>query len=62
MTEIPLSQQVSERSQLFTQSIIREMTRQNAMYGGINLAQGYPDFDPPEVIKEAAVQAIRDGA
>ncbi|MHB9133443.1 MAG: pyridoxal phosphate-dependent aminotransferase [Armatimonadota bacterium] len=55
------SHYVSERSQLFTQSIIREMTRQNALYNGINLAQGYPDFDPPEEIKEAAVQAIRDG-
>lgn len=52
---------VSQRSQSFTQSIIREMTRQNALYGGINLAQGFPDFDPPEEIKEAAVQAIRDG-
>ena len=61
MTNLPAKSQVSERSQLFTQSIIREMTRQNALYSGINLAQGYPDFDPPEVIKEAAVQAIRDG-
>ena len=52
---------VSERSQLFTQSIIREMTRQNMLYSGVNLAQGYPDFDPPEVIKEAAVEAIRAG-
>jgi aspartate/methionine/tyrosine aminotransferase len=52
---------VSMRSQAFTQSVIREMTRLNAAYGGINLAQGFPDFDPPEVIKEAAVQAIRDG-
>jgi len=55
------SQHVSDRSQLFTQSIIREMTRMNNQYGGINLAQGFPDFDPPEVIKEAAVEAIRAG-
>ena len=52
---------VSARSQLFTQSIIREMTRKNALHGGVNLAQGYPDFDPPELIKEAAVAAIRAG-
>ena len=52
---------VSDRSQAFSQSIIREMTRQNALYDSINLAQGYPDFDPPELIKEAAIAAIRDG-
>ncbi|HEY3417641.1 MAG TPA: aminotransferase class I/II-fold pyridoxal phosphate-dependent enzyme, partial [Armatimonadota bacterium] len=52
---------LSARSQSFTQSVIREMTRQNAIYGGINLAQGFPDFDPPEAIKEAAVRAIREG-
>jgi len=52
---------VSTRSQAFTQSIIREMTRLNNQYGGVNLAQGFPDFDPPEEIKEAAIQAIRDG-
>jgi len=61
MTELLNSRFLSDRSQSFTQSIIREMTRQNAIYGGINLAQGYPDFDPPEEIKEAAVKAVRDG-
>ncbi|MHB0935107.1 MAG: pyridoxal phosphate-dependent aminotransferase [Armatimonadota bacterium] len=61
MTELLNNRFLSDRSQSFTQSIIREMTRQNAIYGGINLAQGYPDFDPPEEIKEAAVKAVRDG-
>jgi len=61
MTDTIASRFVSERSQQFTQSIIREMTRQNALYGGINLAQGFPDYDPPEEIKEAAVRAIREG-
>jgi aspartate/methionine/tyrosine aminotransferase len=55
------SRTVSDRSQLFTQSIIREMTRLNALHGGVNLAQGYPDFDPPTEIMEAAVAAIRAG-
>lgn len=59
--EQPVPILTSDRSQAFTQSIIREMTRLNAQYGGINLAQGFPDFDPPEEIKEAAVRAIRDG-
>lgn len=52
---------ISERSQQFTQSIIREMTRVNAQYGGVNLAQGFPYFDPPAEILEAAVAAVRGG-
>jgi aminotransferase len=51
---------VADRVQHFTESVIREMTRLNAMYGGINLSQGFPDFPAPEEIKEAAVKAIRD--
>jgi aminotransferase len=44
----------------FTESVIREMTRECLEAGGVNLAQGFPDFPAPEVIKEAAVKAIRD--
>lgn len=44
-----------------SESAIREMTRLADRYGAINLAQGFPDFDTPEEIKEAAVKAIRDG-
>ena len=51
---------VAERVQHFTESVIREMTRLNAIYGGINLSQGFPDFPAPEALKEAAVKAIRD--
>src|SRR5678816_1083168 len=43
----------------FTESVIREMTRLNQMYGGVNLSQGFPDFAAPEVVKEAACAAIR---
>jgi aminotransferase len=35
------------------------MTRLCQLHGGINLAQGFPDFPAPEEIKEAAVAAIR---
>ena len=35
------------------------MTRLNQQYGGVNLSQGFPDFGAPEVVKEAAVAAIR---
>src|ERR1044072_1741530 len=30
-------------------------------HGAINLGQGFPNFDGPEFVKEAAIQAIRDG-
>ena len=45
----------------FTESVIRMMTRICNQYNGINLAQGFPDWDVPEPIKEAAIKAIRDG-
>ena len=46
---------ISRKSSSFTESVIREMTRLNAIHGGINLAQGFPDFDGPEFVKDAAV-------
>lgn len=50
---------VSQRSERFTESVIREMTRLCQQYGGVNLAQGFPDFPAPEALKEAAVEALR---
>ncbi|MBI1987941.1 MAG: hypothetical protein HYS70_06315 [Nitrospinae bacterium] len=52
---------LSEKVKHFTESVIREMTRQCLKVGGVNLAQGFPDFEAPEEIKEAAIRAIRDG-
>ena len=49
---------VSEKASRFTESVIREMTRQALRYGAINLAQGFPDFAAPEPIKWAAMDAI----
>jgi len=49
---------VSQRSTRFTESVIREMTRLCNRHGGVNLAQGFPDFPAPAAIKEAAVRAI----
>src|SRR5204863_23824 len=43
-----------------TESMIREMTRLNDLYGAVNLSQGFPDFPAPEAIKDAACAAIRD--
>jgi aminotransferase len=45
----------------FKESVIREMTRVSIERGGINLAQGFPDFDPPDALKQAAVRAIQEG-
>jgi aminotransferase len=42
----------------FTESVIREMTRVNAQYGGVNLAQGFPNFPPPKELLEAAHRAV----
>ena len=50
----------SQKASQFTESVIREMTRLVSVHGGINLAQGFPDFAAPEELKEAAVKAIRD--
>jgi aspartate/methionine/tyrosine aminotransferase len=49
---------ISKRVQGFSESVIREMTRVNNQYGGINLAQGMPNFSPPKELLEAAHRAI----
>ncbi len=51
---------ISKKAQLFTESVIREMTRLCNLHNGINLSQGFPDFAAPEEMKEAACKAIRD--
>jgi len=48
----------STKATQFTESVIREMTRLNEMYGGVNLSQGFPDFPAPASVKEAACAAI----
>src|SRR2546426_1499954 len=49
---------ISHKAEQFTESVIREMTRQANLYGAINLSQGFPDFPAPEEIKLAACDAI----
>jgi len=48
----------SLKARQFTESVIREMTREARAHGAVNLAQGFPDFGAPEVLKEAAVAAL----
>ncbi len=49
---------ISTRVQGFTESVIREMTRVVDARGGVNLAQGMPNFPPPRELLEAAHRAI----
>ena len=48
----------SKKAAVFTESVIREMTRLAQLHGAVNLAQGFPDFPAPAAIKEAAKEAI----
>lgn len=48
-------------TETFTESVIREMTRICDAVGGYNLSQGFPDFESPKAIKEAAIKAINEG-
>jgi aminotransferase len=50
--------QLSRITETFTESVIREMTRVSDMCDGINMSQGFPDFESPLAIKEAAIAAI----
>lgn len=43
----------------FGTSIFTTMTQAANKHGAVNLAQGFPNFDGPEEIKEAAIAAIR---
>ena len=50
---------LAQRVGVFTESVIRDMTRLALQHGAVNLAQGFPDFPAPDELKEAAVAAIR---
>lgn len=43
---------LSTRTESFTDSVIRRMTRVANQYGAVNLSQGFPDFDPPKEITD----------
>src|SRR5436190_843085 len=52
---------VSDRLVPYGTSIFAEMTRLAIQHNAVNLAQGFPDFDGPELVKQAAIDAIRAG-
>lgn len=53
--------ELSKRTEGFTDSVIRRMTRVANQYGAINLSQGFPDFDPPKEITDRLSQVAGIG-
>ena len=53
--------QTSKRTSVFTESLIREMSRVAQKHGAINLAQGFPDWDPPAELIQAGKDAMEAG-
>lgn len=49
---------ISVKAAQFSESVIREMTREALKYDAVNLGQGFPDFPAPEDIKRKAMEAI----
>jgi aminotransferase len=62
-TPSPTTQQLtlSELAPRVMQSEIRAMTMECDRIGGVNLAQGVCDTEPPAAVTDGAIQAIRDG-
>ena len=54
-------QEMSRKNQYFTDSVIRRMTRISIDCGAINLAQGFPDFDPPKAMLDRLSEVTYQG-
>src|SRR5688500_1561940 len=55
-----VSTRTASRTHVFTESVIREMTRVAQLHDAINLSQGCPDFAAPDFLKDAACRAIQE--
>ena len=55
---LSIKRHVSKKANSFTESVIREMTREALKHGAVNLSQGFPDFAAPSDIKRRAMEAI----
>ena len=51
---------LSRRTEQFTDSVIRRMTRVAMQYGAVNLSQGFPDFDPPKEILDRLAEVTKE--
>ena len=52
---------LSRRTECFTDSVIRRMTRISMQYDAVNLSQGFPDFDPPQAIMDRLAEVAHQG-
>lgn len=52
--------ELSGRTENFTDSVIRRMTRVSLQYGAVNLSQGFPDFDPPKKILDRLAEVAHE--
>ena len=55
-----IMKELSKRTETFTDSVIRRMTRIANQYNAINLSQGFPDFDPPKEILHRLEQVAHE--
>ena len=60
-TPIPAPTQVAARLAPYGSTIFTEISRLAVQYNAINLGQGFPNFDGPEFVKRAAVDAMTMG-
>lgn len=52
--------ELSKRTETFTDSVIRRMTRISNKYGAVNLSQGFPDFEPPRELLDRLAEVTRE--
>ncbi|MGM9666856.1 MAG: pyridoxal phosphate-dependent aminotransferase [Eubacteriales bacterium] len=52
--------ELSKRTETFTDSVIRRMTRVSLKYGAVNLSQGFPDFEPPKEILNRLAEVTKE--
>src|ERR1700683_3845071 len=48
----------ADRTSNIVERVIREQTRPPAQHNAVNLGQGFPDFPAPDIVKQAAADAI----
>lgn len=52
--------ELSKRTETFSDSVIRRMTRVSLKYGAVNLSQGFPNFDPPREILDRLAEVTNE--
>ncbi|HEX9203757.1 MAG TPA: methionine aminotransferase [Vicinamibacteria bacterium] len=60
-TDRPARPVLTSRMRGFGTSVFAEFTHLSNLHKAVNLGQGFPDFDGPDFVKDAAVAAIRAG-